>query len=202
MSFESRLDELFRLNGKDFIVESSLSRVWQHVTKPKSTFGVISPFRKENSKKENEDNYIELKKIVRDMGYGYIEMKGGYKEEEGFVNERSLLIPNIKRKEIVDLGKQYDQWSVLFKDEKQFVELGSKPASGIDKVLQTFVKGDDNMTFAKDAIKDFFSSLFKGSHKGKKFLFKLQELEENSFNKSAYHKDDLRWITIWEDGNG
>jgi hypothetical protein len=142
---------------------------------------------------------VELKKTVRDMGYGYIEMKGGYKEEEGFVNEKSLFIPNIKQKEIVDIGKQYEQWSVLYKDDDKFVELGSKPASGIGRVLNTFVKGKDNMTFAKDAIKDFFSSLLKGSHRGRKFVFKLQEKEENSFNKAAYHDGELRWITIWDD---
>ena len=50
------------------------------------------------------------------MGNGYIEMRGGYKEEGGFVKEKSLMIPNIERKHMMELGKKYDQHSVIHKD--------------------------------------------------------------------------------------
>ena len=61
-------------------------------------------------KKENMERHAELKDAVRDMGYGFIEMRGGYKEEDGgFVNELSLFIPNISKRDIMDLGFVHDQ---------------------------------------------------------------------------------------------
>ena len=104
---------------KTYIAESSLSRIMTHVTKTEN-FGVISPFRKEFSNKENLDRYKELKEIVRERGYGFIELKGGYQEEDGFVNEKSLFIPNIKKNEMLELGKKYNQHSVIVKDSNAF----------------------------------------------------------------------------------
>ena len=59
----------------------------------------------------------------------------------------------------------------------------------------------DSVTLAKDAIKDFFSSLVKGSQRGKKFLFQTEEfiLEEREilgFNEVAYLKKTPRWFRI------
>ena len=45
---------------KTYIIESSLSRIMTHIEKTEN-FGVMSPFRKEFSDKENLDRYKELK---------------------------------------------------------------------------------------------------------------------------------------------
>lgn len=179
------------------LVESSLSRILQHIEGKKS-FGVVSAFRDMNSRKENMDKHVELKKAVRDAGYGYIEMRGGYREETGFVSELSLFVPNITKKDIVAMGKANDQHSVIHKDSKEFALIGTNQNAGIGKTLERFVAtgGKDSMTLAKDAIKDFFSSLTKGSQRGKKFLFKMQEREAMSFNRAAYIREEPKWITI------
>ena len=140
------------------------------------------------------------------MGYGFdIEMRGGYKEEDGgFVNELSLFIPGVDKKEIISaLQHDYDQDSVIYKDKESFTLLGTNSATGRGKVLMNFKGGGprDSVTLAKDAIKDFFSSLVKGSQKGKKFLFQTEEfiLEEKEilgFNEVAYLKKTPRWFTI------
>ena len=59
----------------------------------------------------------------------------------------------------------------------------------------------DSVTLAKEAMKDFFSSLLKGSQRGKKFLFRteslvLEEKEILGFNQVAYQKQTPRWIQI------
>ncbi len=179
------------------LIESSLSRILQHIEGNRA-FGIVSAFRDMNSKKENMNKHVELKKAVRDAGYGYIEMRGGYREETGFVTELSLFIPNITRKDVIEMGKANDQHSVIHKDSKEFALIGTNQNAGIGKTLDRFVAtgGRDSMTLAKDAIKDFFSSLTKGSHKGKKFLFKMQEREAMSFNRAAYIRDEPKWITI------
>ena len=79
--------------------------------------------------------------------------------------------------------------------------MGSSRLPG--KVLMNFKGGGprDSITLAKDAIKDFFSSLVKGSQRGKKFLFQTEEfiLEEREilgFNEVAYLKKTPRWFRI------
>jgi len=177
---------------KEFINESSLSRIMQHIKSDK-TFGVISPFRNDYTKKENEQRYKELIKDVREMGYGFIPLKGGYKEETGFVNEKSLFIPNITKKEIVDLGKKYDQYSVLFKDKNSFVEIGTNKNSGIGKELTKFQIDGKGITVddAGNMFTEFFSKLVKGSHRGKKFLFIAEEQTGNMFTGSRVIEVDI-----------
>ncbi len=188
--------------------ESSFSRVWTHIRQDKRSFGVISPFRspaerglpKKENDKTNEDNYTELKNAVRTLGYGYIELQGGFKSESGFNLEKSLFIPNIKRKEAIELGKKYDQYSVLYKNAQEFVEIGTNKHSGVGRVKNRFeYKEEKNLVLAQDAMRDFFSKLIKGSHRGQKFLFKLQEKEVGSFNRMAYGQTPLAWTTIYEE---
>jgi hypothetical protein len=180
--------------------ESSLSRIFTHIRQDKKSFGVISPFRGDLSKKENEERYIELKKAVRTLGYGFIELKGGFKEETGFTMEKSLFIPNIKKKELTDLGQKYDQYSVIHKDSNDFLEIGTNKNAGIGRIKNQFDwKNDKSLVLAQEAMKEFFSMLLKGSHRGRKFLFKLQERELSSFNRIAYGNEPLSWNTIYEE---
>ena len=183
--------------------ESSLSRILQHIESDRS-FGVLSAFRGGLSKKENMERHADLKDKVRGMGYGFIEMRGGYKEEDGgFVNELSLFVPGIDKRALVDLGSDLDQDSVIYEDKNSFELVGTNRATGKGKVLMNFRGGGgkDSITLAKDVIKDFFSSLVKGSQRGKKFLFQTEEfvLEEKEilgFNEVAYLNKKARWFTI------
>ena len=160
-----------------YLKESSLSRIWKHVEDDSHSFGVISAYRA--NEPNNDNNHKQLKTSIRDLGYGFIEMRGGYKEEEGgFVKEKSLFIPNITKKELIKLGQKYEQDSVLYKDSNAFVSLGTNKSTGVGKIIVNFKKGKDNIALTQDAIKEFFSQLLKGSHKGKKFVFKLEERKE------------------------
>lgn len=155
------------------LVEAKLSRVFQYVEDDSKQFGIVSAFRTVNSEQENRARHEELKKAVRSMGYGFIEMRGGYKGDEGYAEELSLLIPKIKKKEIVDLGRQYEQHSVMFKDKQDFYYIGTNQESGVGKVLMRFKKGagQENLELAKHKVADFFSSLKKGPHRKTKFVF-------------------------------
>lgn len=180
---------------KTYLKESSLSRVLTHINKTKE-FGVMSPFRKEKSDKENESDYAELKTKVRELGYGFIELRGGYVGDEGFFPEKSLFIPNIKRKEIIEFGKDYIQHSVIHKNEKNFVLIGTNKQAGIGKELDGFDVGGKSISIDDigDKFQDFFSKLAKGSHKGKKFLFKMQEIVETSMYYQKKHGTE--WQTL------
>ena len=64
---------------------------------------------------------------------------------------------------------------MILEDKSQFSLIGTNRATGRGTVMVDFKGGDrDSITLAQDAIKDFFSSLLKGSQRGKKFCFKLR----------------------------
>ena len=159
------------------LVESKLSRVFQYIEDDKRDFGIMSAFRGANSEKENKAKHEELKKIVRGMGYGYIELRGGYKGDEGFNEELSLLIPNITKKEIVALGRKFAQHSVMYKNDQDFYYIGTNEEAGVGKVLMKFKKGEGqhNLELAKHKVVDFFSQLRKGAHTDKKFVFNVKD---------------------------
>jgi hypothetical protein len=159
------------------LVEAKLSRVFQYVEDDKKDFGIVSAFRGTNSDKENKARHEELKKMVRQMGYGFIELRGGYKGDEGYVEELSLLIPNITKKGIVDIGRKFEQHSVMYKNDQDFYYIGTNEEAGVGKVLMRFRKGEgqNNLELAKHKVIDFFSSLKKGPHSDTKFVFNVKD---------------------------
>lgn len=187
--------------GFQHVYESSLSRIWKHIEGNKG-FGVISPYRSDYSVKENEQRYRDLKSEIRSLGYGFIEMEGGFKEESGWVLEKSLFVPNIKRDDLVELGQKYEQFSVIYKDAKEFVEIGTNDFAGIGVIQHNFIKQgwNKNMNFDSELTQQFFSSLAKGSHRGRKFLFQMEcelyEIVPKSFNEMAYGNKRLNVIKL------
>jgi len=181
------------LNNKEItetpLVESKLSRVFQYVEDDKRDFGVLSAFRGANSEKENVAKHEELKKAIRAMGYGYIELRGGYKGDEGFNEELSILVPNIKKNEIVSLGRKFGQHSVMYKNDQDFYYIGTNEEAGIGKVLMKFKKGagQENLELAKHKVVDFFSQLKKGAHADKKFVFNAKDETPNEGESAADH---------------
>ena len=179
------------LNNKETtetpLVESKLSRVFQYVEDDKKDFGVLSAFRGANSEKENVAKHEELKKAIRAMGYGYIELRGGYKGDEGFNEELSILVPNIKKNEIVSLGRKFGQHSVMYKNDQDFYYIGTNEEAGIGKVLMKFKKGagQENLELAKHKVVDFFSQLKKGAHSDKKFVFTAKDETPNEGESAA-----------------
>lgn len=182
------------------LIEAKFSRVFQYVEDDKRDFGILSAFRSVNSEKENKARHEELKKLVRSMGYGFIEMRGGYRGDEGFAEELSLLIPNITKREIVALGRKYQQHSVMYKNNKDFYYIGTNEEAGIGKVLMRFRKGEgqNNLELAKHKVIDFFSALKKGPDRDTKFVFAAKPDEEQPQSDTAAatrHKPGDVWKT-------
>lgn len=184
------------------INESSLSRIFQHVEGDNS-FGVVSAFRDDLPDAENKQRHADLKAMIRKAGYGFIEMRGGYTGDQGFVQEYSLFVPSVSKKDMIEFGKAFNQHSVIYKDSSEFIMVGTNENSGIGRTVVNFIRGGkNNINMAKDAIKDFFSSLAKGGHRGKKFVFNtVEEKESWSFNQAAYSNrgEEPKWFTIITD---
>lgn len=180
--------------------ESSLSRIWKHIRSDKS-FGVISPYRRDTPD-ENEQNYNELKHLIRVSKYGYIELIGGFNEEGTIVKEKSIFIPKIGKDELIELGIKYDQYSVIYKDANEFIELYTAEGKNKVRIERVFQKSKEvgqekreDLNFDPELMKQIFSRLAKGSHKNKKsfvleeqnemFLYEVVALQ---FNQIAYGK--------------
>ena len=108
--------------------ETSLSRVWQHFSRPDSNAALLTAFRGEYPQEENIRRNRNLAADVRKMGCGYIFVDGYWienrgKEDERHVKEDSLLVigndsdPNFMKK-MHELGNKYSQEAILLKDKK------------------------------------------------------------------------------------
>ena len=187
---------------KELVNESSLARIWQFVEVDKKSFGVVSAFRAGIAPEENKKRATDLAIRVRNLKLGYIVLRGAFREEEsGEISyKESLFIPNITREQIIELGKVYGQDSILYKDENEFVEIGTNSDTGIGSIRNTFTQGSgrDNLSAA---FTDFYSHLLKGSHAGKKFLFTLERKQGDSFNAANARirkGEQLKWFPVIE----
>jgi hypothetical protein len=170
--------------------ENIPSRIWESIKDDKS-FGIISSFKMELSEIENNNRHIELKKLVCEKGFGFMEMRRGFTTEKGsFVKERLLFIRNTKKNEVLDLGKLFDQFSVVYKDKLEFLEIKTDVFSG---ALTDFEKmgWNETLEFDSEFVKEFFLKIAKdacrdlGLLKGGKD-FCLFEVKPISFNERAY----------------
>lgn len=152
-------------------------------------FGIVSAFRDLDvdgtplSLKENTRRHDELKSKVRGLGYGYVEVIGSYREEgrPEFKEERALLIPKITLDEVLKLGNNYSQDSVIHKGDGEFALYKCIDGS----IITRYKEG-----FSEEDVKNEFSRLLKGSHSKRKFVFtSLTESVDppaNNFMTRAY----------------
>ena len=110
----------------EFVNEASLGRIYQHI-KDDKPFAAMTAFRKSSSEKENLRNNKVLKTLVRSADFGFVEVVGSYPEPQDdgevvVVKENSIFIfgknsddEEVLKKLVKQLGKKYEQDSVLFK---------------------------------------------------------------------------------------
>lgn len=95
-------------------------------------FGILSaygPF----SKSDNKSRNVDLLKELQSRGYRFHPLRGSW---EG-VAEKSVLVPDMAFADLIEMGRRFDQESVIFKDP-----------SG---VIGMYYLGDGTVTFAVDA---------------------------------------------------
>jgi hypothetical protein len=206
---------VIKINKNKLIKESSLSRIWQHINSDQS-FAVISAYRdkeffKEKYHKQNLSDQEVLQynlKRHNDLGhylvtnkYGYIKQKSGYTHEDGTtVEEQSYFIPLIEKNEALQLGKMFDQESILWKDSTIFCLIYTNYKFGQIGII--FRKGSNNdFTFNADIIKYAYSQLIKGNDNQKivKFAYVMEHINQSVNRAYEFSKQGMmlkEWITI------
>lgn len=180
----------------EYLTESSLSRIWQHVENKDSVFAVISAYQGDDPNVDKK-NHVKLHNEIRSMGYGLIEFESQWEYDDGFVGkEKSFMVPSIKKDEALKLCKKYNQEAILYKDSDGFVEL--KQNGSVSMKFKSS-SGKQNFTMAN---KHIFSKLSKGSDKGKPMTFVLKESQYVNL-ASAYgivlDGVPVRWDIIHEE---
>ena len=163
--------------------EQFKSRVWQHFQSNKS-FAVISAYI--HNAENNQENHTGLKDKVRTLGLGFTELRGAFTENEKNVEAKTILIANIKKKDAIELGKDFGQFSILYKDETGFFEIGTNENYSFGKTLNTFVTIQEKVSskFFVAVLKDYFLELLKG---GFFQIITVKEIEPTCFNRVAYN---------------
>lgn len=164
---------------REYLTESSLSRIYQHIEKEDSVFVIISAFQ-DNDPEEDKKNHGKLANEIRSMRLGYIEFESQWGYDDGSVgDEKSFFVPNMTKQDGLRLAGKYNQEAILFKDKDGFVELRQNGTVGV-----TFNSSSQKKNFTQ-AIKGQFSKLKKGSHRNKKVSFTLKEYKKDCM-ASAY----------------
>lgn len=150
-----------------------LSRVLNHLD---NEFGVVSAYRDINTDNDNLALHSKLKKDIRSLGFGFIELASSWEENGEVSKEQSLFIPNISLKEIVSLGNKYVQYSVLYGNSGTVNHICTfaEYCGSVGKVLDTFTKSN----ISESDFKGAFSQLKKGGKNARVKKFQLSGIEE------------------------
>lgn len=158
-NFRELIKENFTRGDQERILlnEVKLSRIIKHHFN--NGFILISSDRGERTDDQNDEMFKQLKKDVRDAGYSYILVYGGFienkdKPNQREVEERTLLVPNKKfhvgfESEIyklgVDLAKKYNQESFLYKPGNKSYYI--TPDGKVDMEFDDYTLNDATQTY-------------------------------------------------------
>ena len=104
------------------------------------------------------------------------------------------MVPDIKKEDLLKLMEKYEQESVIYKNGVEFDMLDS------DKNIITSFNKDkskEGLSFDKEKFKEYFSSLVRGPHRGRKFVFsEICEREKISAIRCSFTDKPLDWYII------
>mgnify|MGYP003650102293 CR=1 FL=1 len=118
---------------KKFLNESGFNRIKNILQGEVASVGTVgfmtgwNPQAQQLARKENRDLNKELMAWMRERGYGPIRIRGKFGNKE-----RSMIIPNITREDMVESGVYFDQESVIW---------GAK--TGEDKFVFEYIEGNE-----------------------------------------------------------
>lgn len=145
------LAHAIKYGNKKAINEASLIRIWQHaINNASDSFAMITAFRNSNSKSKNISLNKQLGSDVRSLGLGFFKVKGYWMECSDPdldyskcpdnlkvpVIEDTLFIPNITKKQSVNLAGKYYQDAIIYqgKETNDKTELISKSGQTLNKL--------------------------------------------------------------------
>ena len=175
---------------KKFLNESGFNRI-RNILQGKvasvNTVGFMTgenPMAQKMSSRDNRDLNKELMAWMRERGYGPIRIRGRFGNRE-----RSMIIPNITRADMVEAGQYFNQESVIWGEKK-----------GEGKFIFEYIEGDktlqkrDVVLFDDDvqSREDFYSQERQSA--GRKFFIPFFDEEYEMEEGNEYDLPELSEI--------
>jgi len=144
------------------LLESSVGRIFQHLSTQGTPVLIISSFRHENSNHKAKHSSLGI--AIRNAGFGYIKVVGHWVEKGEFTEvsdgmEDSYMVMgdvNTEKRLLnlgIQLGKKYNQEAILFKDSRNmgklyFMDGGSESlgylkVSDVEKVKSFLLRAEE-----------------------------------------------------------
>jgi len=156
------------------LYEKSMKRALNHISKESGikSWGMITAFRDEFTKKENLARNKKLASDIRGLGYGFFRLDGLWQEcqdntvvykdcpksELVAVNEITFFIPKIKKNELAKLTAKYDQDASIYSGKE------------VDDKIAFITRSGKANPFATKATPGVISQAYS-KLKGKTFVF-------------------------------
>ena len=156
----------------------------------KKGFAIVSACRGEKTEQENNIRTNELKALIKNAGFSFKEVAGGFIENKGTNNEKevyekSFIIYNfkqngekIKKDELLTLAmkicRKYGQDSILYSEKGDRPRYYTKTGQIDSSFSRKFVFNDKE--------REFFTDMKKSSN-NKRFTFNLEQTPDNKVNE-------------------
>jgi len=182
------------------LLESSASRIWQHINENKD-FAVISAYCKKYPESENYYRNIRMSFDIHIMGdmtrSKHIKLSLLFNHDYGRQEKDvSIFIPNISLHDAIRLSVIYEQETFLFKNKKGFVLM--KPDGN---VVTNFTKKNllcYNADLFKKAYMQFIKSRYKNALQTFTFIALQEEVLSDGFQflLPRLGHEEPKWVTI------
>ena len=183
------MKELYSIN------EPGLSRIRQYMQNGMDS--VIIGSHDQDTKKDRTDELrYEIDKLSdKRKNTTFRVLIGTYTYEDGSLGKETIyLINNISKEDAVRIGRKLNQESIIWKDKDffGFIDLASgKPGVELSR-------GEKDMPFDKEAIKELRSRLYSRHDKEQRLVFKLSEAVNDDkgssikkFGGTKFHMEDI-----------
>lgn len=207
----SNLLETTSINKNKAMLNLTTNRILKHL-QDDEPLAIISVFRTENSPNENMKLHKAFKNRVKSMKLGFSELASKWVETDPDTNEtissdeRSLMIYRISLNDAMDLGEEYSQSSIIFKDANRCAEVCTRDfvdANGkkhqVGNIVRVFKTKSSSPLNLDDAKKIFDGRMGGPASKPIKSnrSFTLKEVYEvESPRGSVFSNGEERYIRI------
>lgn len=142
---------------------SRLMRIIKGLVPKVSTFGIISAENpgKPLTVEENNKRIDEMKKVLKENQYGYIQHKGVYRGEDLFPIENPFFVMNLSKTALTGLGQKFGQAAVIYGSVDH--------TKGV--VTVEWIEGGTTIQTRTTSYTDFEADDFYSAYKGRKFKF-------------------------------
>jgi hypothetical protein len=106
-------------NAFEKMAAAGMSRLLQHMVS--GPFAILSADRVGMTPQDMREARRRLKSTLRDLGYGFVDTKGAWREETGeYAHEGSVFVPGMRPEEAEQLGRALNQESVIVGEDGKF----------------------------------------------------------------------------------